>query len=207
MAHGKVIYDKIPGKSSLSQASLVQFQMTEDKSLIEQVDMFNKLILDLENIDVNIDDEDQAVMLPSSLPKSYTHFKETLIYGRESLTFEEVQDAINAKDLNERKEKKSSLIGKGLSMKGKPSEKDHKNDKKKGKLQQKASSGNVPNIRCYSCKKEGRSYKKDISRNDDKNKDGNAVIAQDGYESADTEGQTSPFLRSCVNKTLELCFL
>lgn len=70
----------------LKQA-LFSFKMTEDKSLIEQLEMFNKLIIDLENIDVNIDDEDQVVMLLSSLAKSYTHFKETLIYGRESLAF------------------------------------------------------------------------------------------------------------------------
>lgn len=73
-------------------------------------------------------------------------------------------------------------------MKGKPFKKDHKNDKKKGKLQQKASSGNVPNIRYYSCKKEGHTRKICLERqksNDDKNKGGNAAIAQDGYEFAD----------------------
>jgi len=42
--------------------------MIEDKVLAEQLDMFNKLILDLENINVMIDDEDQALLLLCSLP-------------------------------------------------------------------------------------------------------------------------------------------
>ena len=63
--------------------------MIEDKVLAEQLDMFNKMILDLENIDVQIADEDQALLLLLCvLPKSHAHFKETLLYGRESLTFE-----------------------------------------------------------------------------------------------------------------------
>ena len=41
----------------LKQA-LYSFKMQEDKSIDEQLDIFNKLILDLENVDVTIDDED-----------------------------------------------------------------------------------------------------------------------------------------------------
>ena len=41
----------------LKQA-LYSFKIQEDKSIDEQLDSFNKLILDLENIDVTIDDED-----------------------------------------------------------------------------------------------------------------------------------------------------
>ena len=69
----------------LKQA-LYSFKMSEDKVLAELLDMFNKLILDLENIDVTISDEDQALLLLCALPKSHVHFKETLLYGRETLT-------------------------------------------------------------------------------------------------------------------------
>nr|GEZ63227.1 Gag_pre-integrs domain-containing protein/UBN2_2 domain-containing protein [Tanacetum cinerariifolium] len=60
------------------------------KKLSEHVDEFNKLIGDLANIDFDIDDEDQALMLLTSLPSSYDNFMETLLYGRESLTLEDV---------------------------------------------------------------------------------------------------------------------
>ena len=63
----------------LKQA-LYSFKMQDDKSIDEQLDIFNKLILDLENIDASIEDEDQALLLLSSLPKSYTNFKDTLLY-------------------------------------------------------------------------------------------------------------------------------
>ena len=82
----------------LKQA-LYSFKMHEDKS-IDELDTFNKLILDLENIDVSIDDEDQALLLLSSLPRSYATFKDTLLYGRESLTLDEIQAALNSKELN-----------------------------------------------------------------------------------------------------------
>ncbi|GJU70615.1 retrotransposon protein, putative, ty1-copia subclass [Tanacetum coccineum] len=41
-------------------------------------------------VGVDIDDEDQALMLLTSLPSSYDNFVETLFYGRESLTLEDV---------------------------------------------------------------------------------------------------------------------
>lgn len=69
----------------LNQA-LYAFKMIEDKFLGEQLDMFNKLILDLENIEVKIDDEDQALLLLYALPRCHTHFKEPLLYGIDSFT-------------------------------------------------------------------------------------------------------------------------
>ena len=54
------------------------------------------------------DDEDQALLLLCSLPKGYSNFKETLLFGRDSVSLDEVQATLNSKELNERKEKKFS---------------------------------------------------------------------------------------------------
>ena len=97
----------------LKQA-LYYFKMQEEKSIDEQLDTFNKLILDLENVDLSIDDEDQALLLLSSLPKSYTTFKDTFHYRRESLTLDEVQAALNSKELNQRSEEKDNVVAEGL---------------------------------------------------------------------------------------------
>ena len=70
---------------------LQTFQMTLGKSIVDHIDNFNKLILDLENTEVTIDQEDQAIILLNFLPNSYEHFVETMILGRESLTLYEVQ--------------------------------------------------------------------------------------------------------------------
>jgi hypothetical protein len=131
---------------------LYSFKMSEDKVLDEKLDMFNKLILDLENIDVKIEDEDQTLLMLFIFPRSHAHFKETLLYGRESLTFEEVQSALYSKDLNERKKHKPSLIGESLSVKAEFTKRDGKFDKKKGKSQQKSYSGYASGIQCYDCK-------------------------------------------------------
>ena len=103
----------------LKQA-LYSFKMYEDKSIDEQLDTFNKLILDLENIDVSIDDEDQALLLLSSLPRSYAPFKDTLLYARESLTLDAVQATLNSKELNHKSEKNNNTVAKRLNVKGRP---------------------------------------------------------------------------------------
>lgn len=48
--------------------------MSSEKVISEQLDEFNKLILDLENIDVQIDDEDRMLLLLCSLSKMHDHF-------------------------------------------------------------------------------------------------------------------------------------
>ena len=87
--------------------------------MYEQLDMFNKLILDLENIDFKIKDEDQAMLQLCAFPRTHAHFKETRLYGRVSLTFEEVQSTLYSKDLNKPKKHKPSTVGEGLTVKGK----------------------------------------------------------------------------------------
>lgn len=46
------------------------------------MDDFNKIILDIKNIDIKIDYEDCAIMLLSSLPRSYEHFIDTCFMER-----------------------------------------------------------------------------------------------------------------------------
>ena len=118
----------------LKQA-LYSFKMSEDKVLTEQLNMLNELILDMENIEVSIDDKDQALLLLYSLPKTHAHFKETLLYGRESLTYEEVQFSLYSKDLNERNEHKPLSFGEGLFVKWKFLKKEGKFEKKNDKGQ------------------------------------------------------------------------
>ena len=49
----------------------------------DQIDDFNKIIDDLENIDIKMDNEDQALILLNVMPKIYEHFKDAMLYGRE----------------------------------------------------------------------------------------------------------------------------
>ncbi|MER8318532.1 hypothetical protein ABS199_19440, partial [Acinetobacter baumannii] len=53
------------------KTKLYTFKMTPGASIEDHLDVFNKIILDLANIDVTIDEEDQAILLLSSLDSTY----------------------------------------------------------------------------------------------------------------------------------------
>ncbi|GJR13107.1 retrovirus-related pol polyprotein from transposon TNT 1-94 [Tanacetum coccineum] len=79
---------------------LCTYYMSPSTKLGDHIDEFNKLILDLTNTDIEIEYEDQALMLLTSLPSSYDNFVETLLYGRESLTMEDVLATLNSRESN-----------------------------------------------------------------------------------------------------------
>ncbi|GKC80996.1 hypothetical protein Tco_1136713 [Tanacetum coccineum] len=106
---------------------LFTFNMHLGKKLSEHIDEFNKLIGDLANIDVDIDDADQALMLLTSLPPSYEYFVQTLLYGRESLTLEDVLSSLNLRELKKRTDAKDD--GDGLYVKGRS---DHRGNQGRG---------------------------------------------------------------------------
>ena len=57
---------------------LYTIRMAEGTSIQSHLNEFNPIIIDLENLDVKIEDEDNAVLLIVSLPPSYKHFKEIM---------------------------------------------------------------------------------------------------------------------------------
>ena len=69
---------------------LYTFKMTPSMSIEEHLDHFNKIVLDLENIDITVSNENKSILLLTSLDASYTNLKEAIMYGRDSLTFDEV---------------------------------------------------------------------------------------------------------------------
>ena len=52
---------------------LYSYRFLEDRGISEQLEEFNKAVDDLENINVQINDEDKAIMLLNALPKNYDH--------------------------------------------------------------------------------------------------------------------------------------
>lgn len=54
-------------------------------------------LIDLEDINVKIEDEDKSIILLSSLPPSYEHFVDTLLYREQSLTMQVVKETLSLK--------------------------------------------------------------------------------------------------------------
>jgi len=57
------------------------FYIAEGTSIHNHVDELNFIIIDLESLYVKIEDEDKAILLVVSLPPSYKHFKEIILYS------------------------------------------------------------------------------------------------------------------------------
>ncbi|KAD7478133.1 hypothetical protein E3N88_01269 [Mikania micrantha] len=169
---------------------LYTFHMTSGKTLEDHTDDFNKLILDLENIDVSLEDEDQAIIFLTSLPHSFEHFVDTLMYGRDTLTMEEVLAALNSKELKKRTDGREES-GSGLLVRGRTeyrnSNKARMNSRSKSKFRR----------RCYICNSEKHLKKECPERNKKRNEGRNEASSSkgpvinspessiDGYESSD----------------------
>ncbi|XP_024015960.1 uncharacterized protein LOC112089211 [Eutrema salsugineum] len=61
---------------------LFGFAMQQNMSIERNVDDFLRVIANLENVDVAISDEDQAVMLLMSLPPQFSGLRDTLRYSK-----------------------------------------------------------------------------------------------------------------------------
>ncbi|KAL8537644.1 hypothetical protein ACS0TY_012681 [Phlomoides rotata] len=94
--------------------------MVDEKPILEQLNEFNKVLDDLENIDIMMEEEYKTLILLSALPKSFENFKDIILYGRQSsITLEEVQVALKSKELQKVTDQASSSTGEGLTVKGK----------------------------------------------------------------------------------------
>lgn len=167
---------------------LYSFKIHDDRHISEKIDEFTKIIDDLENIDVKLEEEDKALILLNSLPRLYEIFRDTLLYGREkTISLEEVQSAIKAKELQRGTHPIGSVQGESLNVRGRSDKrqfrktKDHINDRARSKSQTR--------YKCFLCHKEGH-FKRNCPERFNKRKesssyDGEASVASDGYESAE----------------------
>ncbi|KAL6513040.1 E3 ubiquitin-protein ligase upl4 [Orobanche minor] len=161
---------------------LYTLHMDENKELRKHLDDFNKIILDLTVVGVKVEDEDQAIILLSSLPKVYEHFVDTMLYGKETLSMTEVKSALNSKDQQRRTNLKDNF-GEGLNVRGRT----HRRGSSKNRWKSRSKSTGPKARRCWKCKKEGHVRRNcpEKSRFDDKSDSGEASVASDGYDSAD----------------------
>jgi hypothetical protein len=73
--------------------------MEEGTSIHDYIDKFDRLISDLKDIEVKVDDEDQALMLLLSLSKFYENLVQTLMLVGDTLVMDETRASLLADDL------------------------------------------------------------------------------------------------------------
>jgi len=149
---------------------LYSFKMVESKTVTEQLTEFNKILDDLENIEVQIEDEDKTILLLCALPISFESFKDTMLYGKEgTVTLEEVRAALRTNELTKSKDLRSDENGEGLSVsRGSGGARGNQGSSK---------GGNKAKYKCFKCHKFDH-FKRDCPEDNDDS----AQVMSEEYE-------------------------
>ncbi|GJR28667.1 retrotransposon protein, putative, ty1-copia subclass [Tanacetum coccineum] len=126
-------------------------------------------------VDMEAQDEDLALLLLNSLPASYEHFVDTLLYGREALTLEDVMATLNLKKIKERSKTKRD-DGEELYVRGRTDRRDSRQSR--GKSRSKSRGGR---LECYICQFEDH-LKRNYPKNNHKKSTG--YVKKDDHPSS-----------------------
>ena len=151
---------------------LNSFKMVESKTVTEQLTDLNKMLDDLENIEVQLEDVDKAILLLCALPRSFESFKDTMLYGKEgTVTLEEVQAALRTKELTKSKDLRADENSEGLSVsRGNSGGRGNRGSSK---------SGNKEKYKCFKCHKFSH-----IERDCPEDNENSAQVVSEEYEDA-----------------------
>ncbi|KHN00194.1 hypothetical protein glysoja_034725, partial [Glycine soja] len=105
--------EKMSESLSSKEKSEMIAKAKKSRTATEQLADFNKILDDLENIEVKLEEEDKALLLPNS----FEHFKDAILYGKDQdITLEEVQTSIRTKEMQKQQDSKSEDNGESLNI-------------------------------------------------------------------------------------------
>ncbi|GKD86759.1 retrovirus-related pol polyprotein from transposon TNT 1-94 [Tanacetum coccineum] len=136
-----------------------------------------------ERVGVKLDDEDQALILLCSLPGSYENFVDTMLYGRTTISVNDMKDALLSKEL------KRKVYGDKGSSSGLFAGRGRSQERNNGNERSRSKSRNSSKVKCYRCKEKGHikrdcPQKKGNSKGESSNS-GSATIIQDSSDDGD----------------------
>nr|KYP40490.1 Retrovirus-related Pol polyprotein from transposon TNT 1-94 [Cajanus cajan] len=168
----KMMLEKAHSLILLSLTAEVLREVGEETTTagIDHLDNFNQIILNLQSIRVKVDDEDLAIILLCSLPKSYENFIDTMLYGRDSITLNNVKDSLQSKELKRRVVSSSNVDDVGLTV-------------CRGRSMKRGNS-----VRCYKCKEVGHIRKNCPQLKKERNINASAAVVR---SSATVSGESS----------------
>ncbi|GFS44993.1 hypothetical protein Acr_00g0093470 [Actinidia rufa] len=157
--------------------------MEEGGSLMEHMNVFNGYLDQLRKVDVKIDEEDKALLLLTSLPDSYDTLVTTLLYGKDTVSLEQVQSSL----VSHCTQKRSSFEdGESAALAVQSGNRGKKSDSRSGWSNGSSSSSRGKGVQCYYCKEFGH-VKRDCPLRKDKGKKcddasscNSLVVADDG---------------------------
>ncbi|KAG8472305.1 hypothetical protein CXB51_034359 [Gossypium anomalum] len=113
---------------------LYAHRLEEGASVHEHLTVFKEILSNLEAMEVQYDKEDLGLILLCSLPPSYSTFRDTILYSRESLTVDEVYDSLTSYDKMKHLVVKLDSQGGDLIVRGRQ---DRNADDDRGRTQEK----------------------------------------------------------------------
>lgn len=105
------------------------YKMDSSKSLTDNLDEFKKIVLEFKNLGEKLDDDNEAYVLLNFLPESYKEVKNALKYGRETITTDAIKSVLRIKEIKLQVIKREQSNAKGLFVKSKSKNNQHKNGK------------------------------------------------------------------------------
>ena len=124
-------------------------RMSDGTSLENHLTVFKEVVSDLESMEVKYDEEDLGLILLCSLPPSYATFRDTILYSRDTLTLDEVYDALFSKEKMHKLVGSSDNMAEGLVARGRQQERySGSNNRGRSKSKNKDKT-------CKYCKKKG----------------------------------------------------
>ncbi|KAL8467999.1 hypothetical protein ACS0TY_031300 [Phlomoides rotata] len=204
----------VPNKLYVKQ-KLLNFKMSEDKNLSEQLDTFNRYVDDLEDLDVKLEDGDKALMLLNALPRSLENFKDAVLFGsQDGVSYDGVLAAVKTKILrvqgrDAKDDKKAHDPAESFNIKFKKGKKFQKGkggqlDKGKNKSNE---SGFVERRKCYYCNKIGHLKKNCPEKKGNKGDTADAAVAEEGYNSAEVLTISADRMNDEWYLTLDVLFI
>ena len=118
--------------------------MKESTDITVNLSVFNSLVSQLMSIGVKIEEEDKALILVNSLPKSFKNLVTTLCYGRDDLDIDTVVRALLSDEMRKKTNKEASSSSEALVSRGRMVErgKDRSSSRSKSK-------GKKTKVRCW----------------------------------------------------------
>jgi hypothetical protein len=105
--------------------------MQEGSYLVEHMNTFNQIVMDLARLGAQILEEDRVIILLCSLPPSYDHLITTSTCGMESVELEDITAVLLSYDMRKKNNAEEVARGKGLLVNGEQGRKGYEVGKNK----------------------------------------------------------------------------